>query len=139
MERLHLIHLILICLWAGLVTAETIIEFAARDEASMRVVARLHYLIDVLAEAPLLVGVLITGVLLMIQAWPLSYLHWIKIGAGLIAIGSNLYCEGLVIRRNAQLADIARLRQYHRRIIATGAGVPFALVAAYMGLMFFRR
>lgn len=139
MESLHLVHLILVSLWGGLVTAEVIIEFAARDETTLRVVARFHYLIDLLAEIPLLVGVLITGALLALKAWPLTYLHWIKITAGSIAIGSNLYCGGLVVRRHRQLGDTFLLRKYHRRIIATGAGVPFALIAAYLGLMYFRR
>ncbi len=138
MESLHLFHLILICLWGGLILAEGVIEVAARDESSLRAAARFHYFIDLCAEIPLVLGVLFTGALLAWRAQPLTSLHWIKILAGLMAIGVNLYCGTLVIKRYAHLQDGAQLRLYHARILRTTVGIPFAIVAAALGLFFFR-
>jgi hypothetical protein len=140
MEPLHLLHLILLSVWGGIVLAESVIEIAARDGDGMGRAATYHYWIDVLFEAPLLAGVLATGVVLSVRAWPLTPLHWFKIGAGLAAIAMNAYCVGQVILRKRHLADPARARRHHARVRHSAyVGIPFGLAAMALGLAYFRR
>jgi hypothetical protein len=135
MDALHIWHLILLSLWAGIVMAELVVELVGWQghEAGA---AAMHYWIDLLLELPVLGAILTTGALLAWRAWPLSRLHWLKIGAGLVAIGANLYCVILVVRRRRQ-TDTAAIRAYRRPIQLSLAGVPFALMAAYLGLRYF--
>ncbi|MSP60344.1 MAG: hypothetical protein EXR72_08380 [Myxococcales bacterium] len=137
MDPLHLVHLVLIGLWGGLVLAESVIELGGSDEGMLRAAARLHYWTDLLFEVPILLGVLVTGAWLSARSWPLTQLHYIKIGAALIAIAGNLYAAALVIARRRHLDDLAALRVYRRRIRRTGAALPFALLALYLGLRYF--
>jgi hypothetical protein len=139
MEPLHLTHLILISLWAGLVLGESVLELAAHDQAGRRQAAAIHYWMDVLIELPLLLAVLATGAWLAWRAWPLTPLHLFKIGAALVAVGLNLYCIGVVLVRYRRIDDDAALVRLGRRVRLSALGIPFAMVAAYIGLFYFRR
>ena len=140
MSPLHDAHLVLLSLWGGFVLAEGVVELAARDDASRRAAARLHYWMDVLVELPLLAGVLATGGLLAARSWPLTRLHWIKVAAGLAAVAMNLFCVAHVVARQRRAGDPAALRRHGRFVkLAAGLGLPFALVAATLGFAYFRR
>jgi hypothetical protein len=136
MSGWHLAHLILLGLWGGVVLAEGIIEVVGRrDEASTAAAAQMHYWTDLLLELPLLAGVITTGVVL---AWttPLTTLHWIKIACGAAAIGVNLWCIPVVLRRHRQVAHAtadATLAETGRVFLAIKLGVPPGLVALWLG------
>jgi hypothetical protein len=131
-DALHLAHLVLLSMWAGIVVAETVVEVVGRRH--VEAAALMHYWIDLLLELPVIAGVLTTGTLLTLRAWPLSTLHQLKIAAGLIAVGANLYCAVAVVQRR-HARDMSR---YRLRIQLSLAGAPFALAAAYIGLRFVR-
>ncbi len=137
MGPLHLLHLVLISAWAGVVVAEGVIEMMANDDASRRHAARAHYFIDLFGELPLLLGILATGAWLTIAVWPLTTLHIVKIACGGVAIGANLYCVGVVIVRQKRAQDSDALRRLSKHVRASGFAAPFALVAAYIGLAYF--
>jgi hypothetical protein len=114
----HTAHLIALGLWGGL---------------------KLHYLMDVAFELPLLAAVVVTGAVLASQAWPLSLLHWTKIGAATIAVAANLWCVVHVVRRR-RTGDLRAVRRHGRWVRVTASvGVPFAAVALYLGLVYFAR
>jgi hypothetical protein len=138
MEPFHLAHLILLSMWGGVVLAETVIEAAGVDEASLRAAARLHYRIDVFVEVPLLGAVLATGAVLTSRAWPPVPLLAAKIAAGLVVIGINLWCVGVVVARHRRLDDAAALVKLSRHVRLAGLGTPLAVFAAILGLMYFR-
>jgi hypothetical protein len=71
-DALHLCHLIVLCLWGGVVLAESVMELAAADEGGRASAARVHFWIDVVVELPLIAGVLVTGALLASRSWPPS-------------------------------------------------------------------
>ncbi len=127
----------IVTMWGGVVLAETVVELAAKDEAGQRAAARIHYLIDLFVEIPLLAGVLITGGWLMSQAPVLTNIHMIKITAGLLAIGVNLYCAVLVILRQRHASDPVLLARYHKKVFNAWMGVPFGLLALVLGLRYF--
>jgi hypothetical protein len=137
-EPLHLAHLILLSVWGGLVLAEGVVELRARRGPKLREAAELHYWMDVLIEAPLLAGIVGTGAVLAARAWPLTPLHWVKIVCALLAIGMNAYCIVQVLRRR-RVEDIATLERLSARVRLSGLGIPPALVALYVGLIYFRR
>jgi hypothetical protein len=138
LEPWHLAHLVSLGLWGGLVAGEIVVELVSRSDDERRHAAKLHYWMDLLVELPLLAAVVLTGVVLVAHAWPLSTVHWVKIGGGLIAVGANLWCVAHVIARYRRANDAQALRAHGRRIIAAAfVGVPFAAVALYLGLVYF--
>ncbi len=134
MDALHLGHLVALCLWGGCVLAESVVELVATDDARRLLAAHVHFWIDVLVELPLIAAVLTTGALLAARSWPPSPLLATKIAAGLAGIGVNLYCAVMVVLRYLHRHDPAVVRRYHVRVRWSGLGIPFAAVAAYIGL-----
>lgn len=136
----HVAHLVVLGLWGGLVSAEGVVELSPRTDDELRNAAKLHYWMDLLVEVPLLAGVVFTGAVLTARVWPLSPLHWLKIGAGLVAVGANSWCVAHVLARRRHIDDVGELRRHGRWVRVTAAvGVPFAGIALLLGLAFFTR
>ena len=133
MKILVLLHLILISIWGGVLLAEFVIETLAQAEHSMRWAARTHYCIDILFELPLVLAILFTGLLLTYQRWPLTLLHWIKIICALIAIFLNLDCCRRVMLRFHTQHNVEQLKQHTQAIKISALGVPFGLIAFFLG------
>ena len=139
MEPFHLAHLVVLGMWLGVVITEVLFEFTASDPESLRAAARFHYKVDKFGELPILFGVLVTGTILAVRAWPLTPLHWIKIAASLGAVGANLICTLWVFQRR-RIEDVNVLLGFRRRIWTLAAvGVVFATPALYIGLVYFRK
>jgi len=139
MEPLHVAHLIVLGMWMGVVITEVLFEFAASDPDSLRAAARFHYQVDKFGELPILFAVLVTGTILAARAWPLTPLHFIKIAASLVAVGSNLICTLWVFQRR-RIEDVKVLLGFRRRIWSLAAvGVVSATPALYLGLVYFRQ
>lgn len=136
-DALRLAHLIFLFTWGGLVLAEVVVEGLGASPEGQAFAARAHYWMDVLLELPLVGGVLATGALLAARAWPLSTLHWVKIGAALLAIGANLYCAVLVVRRHRLRDDVPSLARLSAQVRWTGVAIPAGVVALYIGLRYF--
>ena len=137
MNALRLAHLGLLCAWGGLLLAEIIIESLGEDDVSQAHATRLHFWIDLLAEVPIVLGVLVTGGLLLAEIWPPTWLHLVKVACALVAIGMNLYCSAIVVVRYFQRDDMAAVRRWGRHVRLSVLGVPFGAVAAYIGLVYF--
>lgn len=139
MEPWHFAHLAALGLWGGLVAAEGVVELTPRTDDERRHAAKLHYWMDLVIELPLLAAVSMTGAILASRAWPLSPLHWVKIGAGSIAVAANLWCVVHVAKRR-HVEDSLALRRHGRWVRATASvGIPFAAVALYVGVAYFAR
>lgn len=138
MEPFHLAHLIVLGMWLGVVIAEVLFEFAGSDPDSLRAAARFHYNVDKFGEVPILLGVLATGAILTVRAWPLTTLHLVKIVASLLAVGASFICVRWVFeRRRVEEADL--LLRLRRRIWTLAAlAALFATPALYLGLIYFR-
>jgi len=130
----HLIHLLLLGFWGGLVLAETVVEVALRHRADARTAARLHFWMDVCIELPLLLGILATGGWMLWTVWPPPRILIIKVVLALVAITANLVCMVLVILRWVRQGDPAAVERLGRWVRATAVGIPFGVVALYLGL-----
>jgi hypothetical protein len=138
MEPVHVAHLLALGIWLGIVITEALFEFSGSDAESLRAAARFHYTVDVFAELPILVVVLVTGTILTVRGWPLTPLHFVKIGASLVAVAANLICAVWVAQRR-HVEDANVLLGYRRRIWSTAAvGVVFGTFALVVGLVHFR-
>jgi hypothetical protein len=138
MDPLHVAHLMALGIWLGIVITEALFEFSGSDADSLRAAARFHYTVDMFGELPVLAVVIVTGVLLASRVGPLTPLHYVKIAASLVAIGSNLICALWVVQRR-RIEDEHVLLGYRRKIWATASvGVVFGTAALAVGLVYFR-
>jgi hypothetical protein len=123
-------------LWLGVVITEALFEFAASDADSLRAAVWFHYNVDKFGELPILFVVLVTGTLLVVRAWPMTPVHFIKIAASLVAVGCNLICALWVFQRR-RIDDVNVLLGFRRRIWSLAAGgAVFATPALYLGLVY---
>jgi putative copper export protein len=138
MEPFHIAHLVALSVWLGVVITEVLFEFAGSDAESLRAAARFHYNVDKFGELPILLAILVTGTILSVRAWPMTPLHFMKIGASLIAVGCAFVCTLWVFERR-RIEDLDALLGFRRRIWSLAAvAAVFAMPALYLGLVYFR-
>ena len=72
-HTLSLVHLVFLSLWGGVVATEAVIEILPRLRREHHGTTVLfHFWIDLLVEAPLLFGVVVTGVLTLAKSGRLA-------------------------------------------------------------------
>jgi hypothetical protein len=136
-----MLHLMMLCLWGGVVATEAVVEVAPFRQKDLHPAAiRLHYWIDLMVELPLVLAVVATGTTLLFLTDPLTPLHWIKVGFGGAAVAINLFCIGVVVKRGRSFrrnADDASLWRSSRIVLACFAtGLLCAASAAFLGFRF---
>lgn len=103
-DVLAMVHLMVLSLWGGVVATEAVIEVAPFRRPELHAAAiRFHYWIDLLVELPLVLAVIATGVTLALSVETLSSLHIVKILLGSAAVGVNLFCIFVVVKRGRWL------------------------------------
>lgn len=127
------LHLVALAAWFGVVAVESVIELLPlRRPELAAAAATFHFWIDLLVELPLLLGVLVTGGLLL-RGQTLDTELGIKVAAGGAAIVMNLCCVAFVIARHRGGAELRSRRT--RLVFATATvGMPLGLVALWIGL-----
>lgn len=128
------IHLLIVGMWTGLVGAEVILEWTCREGPAARTAAKVHYWLDLLVEAPLVLAVVVTGVVLLPKAWPPGATMTVKLAAGAIPIVACTYSIVAVLLRHRHLDDPAALARGRRRVLLSALAVGPGLVALYLGL-----
>ncbi|MDX2436917.1 MAG: hypothetical protein QNL88_07715 [Acidobacteriota bacterium] len=137
-EFLPVIHLIVLSLWGGVVATEAVIEvYPFRHREVHTATIRLHYWIDLLVEAPLVLAVVLTGGLLLMSTDTITPLHLVKVGFAGAAVIVNVFCIFVVVRRGRGLeraTDDTQLWAASRVVLACFAvGLGCAGVAAVLG------
>jgi hypothetical protein len=103
--------MIVLGMWLGVVITKVLFEFTASDADSLRAA----------------------------RAWPLTPLHFVKIGLSLIAVTLAVICTLWVFRRRG-IEDVDALLGFRRRIWTLAAvAAAFATPALYLGLICFGR
>lgn len=145
MTTLQAFHLVFIALWGGVLACEGLMEFLpVKTALEGKQIAKLHYRIDLLLEAPLLLAILITGVLLLGDVqW--SALLVVKVVAALVLIAANAACIAVVVKRYRDLAGAgddrafavfaSQTRRIHRIIFTF---TPLGLLVFALGLYLVR-
>ncbi len=149
MNLLRAIHLLGLIAWFGTAAADVVLELSlgrtgTRD--GRRALVRLHRRVDLIVEGPAAVVVIVTGVMLLNETgrlagpWP-GWLVW-KVGCGVLAAATNLVCAAFVVARASAFDAVPAsedpwaspsVRRWHRAILATGFGIPFAIGAFWLG------
>lgn len=137
-ELLPMVHLMALSLWGGVVATEAVIEvYPFRHPGAHAATIRLHYWIDLIVEAPLVLAVVVTGGILLITTQSITPLHLVKVGFASAAIAVNIYCIVVVIRRGRGLdrrGDDALFWGASRVVLACFVvGLACAGVAAVLG------
>ncbi|MHB8873774.1 MAG: hypothetical protein ACYC8T_08830 [Myxococcaceae bacterium] len=129
---LPLLHLVFLSVWAGVVATEEVVEVLPRRRPELaRAAASFHYYIDLLVELPVLLGVLVTGALLL-GSHPVSTLLLVKVSCGAFAVAANLFCIAMVVSRHRAADD--RLEARTRFVFLSAAlGMPPAVAALILG------
>jgi ABC-type spermidine/putrescine transport system permease subunit II len=137
-EILAMLHLMVLSLWGGVVATEAVIEiYPFRHREMHAATIRLHYWIDLLVEAPLVMAVVVTGASLLYLTSPITPLHLLKVGFATAAVAVNIFCIVVVVRRGRRLEQSPaddRLWKASRVVLACFAvGLLCAAVAATAG------
>ncbi len=98
-------HLCLVAAFLGVYACETIVEGShARDELHPTAI-RMHFLIDIFLEIPLMIGIFATGVILSFQVEDVTTPHAWLIGCGTIVVFSCIFCFFRFVRTRRRLLD----------------------------------
>ena len=133
------LHALLAALWLGCILTEALFERALLTQGpdSRTTLAKLHVRVDQWIELPALLGVLVTGTLMVTQPHATGPAFTTMLWAGMVGILANLVCVRLVFqRRDAALANqwqrFERLDHLQHQVGAVVlVGVVVALVAGY--------
>lgn len=126
------LHILAAFVWLGCVLAEAVFERVGDgSETIRRFVSQAHWRIELFVATPAFVIVLLTGAHLTF-AVPITPAIAGMIIAGLVAVGLNLHCMGLVRRRlkAADAGDYARWLELDHRQQLYGGLVLIAIVIA---------
>jgi hypothetical protein len=108
MPAIHLVstvHLCLIAAFLGLYACETVVEGShARDDLHPTAI-RMHYLIDIFLEIPLMIGIFATGVILAFQVEEVTTAHAWLIALGTIVVFSCIFVFFRFVRTRRRLLD----------------------------------
>ena len=131
-------HLIMLSMWGGIVATEAVLEvYAFRKRELEGAASRFHYWIDLLVELPVVLAVLGTGITVACLVDHITRLHVVKIAFAGVAVGANLFCIAVVLRRDRRRAggaDLTQLRSASRMVLACFAvGLLCAAIAAALG------
>jgi hypothetical protein len=137
-DVVHLVHLVVLSLWGGVVATEAVVEIAPFRRPELHpATIHLHYWIDLLVELPLVLAVVATGITLVVLADSLTARHVVKLAFAGGAVAVNLFCIGVVLRRARTLRVSGaqdRLWRDSRIVLACFAvGLACAAVAATVG------
>ena len=139
MPAIHLVstvHLCLVAAFLSLYACETVVEGShAKDELHPTAI-RMHYLIDIFLEIPLMIGIFVTGVILSFQVEEVTTPHAWLIALGTIVVFSCIFVFFRFVRTRRRLLDTetidyARLDEIRKQfgIVTLGILTP-ALIAA---------
>lgn len=127
------LHALLAGAWIGCVLVEALFERAllGKGREQELILARLHWKVDLLVEAPLLLAVAVTGAL-NFAGRPVDALLGAKLAFAAVAILANLYCIWLVKVRldRAEAGDWAGFEKADHIQHKAGALVLLALLGA---------
>lgn len=99
------VHLCFVAAFLGQLLCEAVAETYGSPRERHPTGIRIHYLIDVFVEIPLMVGILVSGVILAILVDELSALHIVLIACGTLAVMACIFSFLLFVRTRKRLLD----------------------------------
>jgi len=108
MPAIHLVstvHLCLVAAFLALYACETIVEGSHAEDKLHPTAIRLHFLMDIFLEIPLMIGIFATGVILAFQVEEITTPHAWLIACGTIVVFSCIFCFFRFVRTRRHLLD----------------------------------
>jgi putative copper export protein len=152
MAPLTFIHVLCMAIWFGTVATEILLELLlwnSKTSSEQKAFIDLHRRIDLAIELPSILGVIISGVLLMSRhgyfhdtvKWPI----WLedKLIAAAFAIIANLLCMIFVVQRARNTDNLlgavtplsqSRIRIWHMAVSSTIIAAPFGAIALWFAI-----
>jgi hypothetical protein len=104
-HTVSVVHLCLVAAFLGLYLCEAVVEGShAKDELHPTAI-RLHFLLDVFVEIPLMVGIFVTGIILSFFVEEITTPHVWLIACGTIVVLSCFACFLGFVRTRRKLLD----------------------------------
>lgn len=100
-----IVHLCFVAAFLGLYACEVVVEASHSKDELHPTAIRIHYLLDIFVEIPLLLGILISGIILALLVDELSSAHLWLIACGTIAVLACLVCFFKFVRTRKHLLD----------------------------------
>ena len=139
MPAIHMVstvHLCLVAAFLSLYACESVVEGSNVKDELHPTAIRMHYLIDIFLEIPLMIGIFATGVILSFQVEEITTPHAWLIALGTIVVFSCIFVFFRFVRTRRRLLDnenidYARLDAIRKQfgIVTLGILTP-ALIAA---------
>ena len=100
------VHLCFVAAFLGLYFSEAIVEgYAAQKNELHPVAIRYHYLMDMFVELPLMLGVLVSGIGLLILIDELTTFHLVLIACGTFCVLFCPFCFFRYVRTRRRILD----------------------------------
>ncbi len=99
------VHLCFVAAFIGIYIAETVIETYGTPDERHHIAVRIHYLLDIFAEIPLMFGTLVSGIVLAFLVDGLSTLHIILIICGSLTFLTCVFTFYRYVRTRRKVID----------------------------------
>jgi hypothetical protein len=99
------VHLCFVAAFLGLYACEVVVEASHTTEELHPTAIRIHYLLDMYVEIPLVLGILASGVVLSLLVKEITSAHVWLIVCGTIAMLACLVCFWKFVRTRKRLAE----------------------------------
>lgn len=102
-HTVSVVHLCLVAAFLGLYACEVVVEASHVKDELHPVAIRVHYLLDLFVEIPLVSGIFVSGILLAVLAEEITAAHVWLIACGTIAVLACLCCFFKFVRTRKRL------------------------------------
>jgi len=99
------IHLCFVAAFLGCFLCEAVAESYGSPNERHPIGIRIHYLIDIFVEIPLMIGILVTGIILAVLVDHLSTLHIVLIACGILTVIACISSFYLFVRTRKRVLD----------------------------------
>ena len=104
-HTVSVVHLCLVAAFLALYACEVVVEASHSKDELHPVAIRIHYLLDVFVEIPLVSGILVSGIVLAILVEELTAPHIWLITCGTVVVLACLFSFFKFVRSRKQLID----------------------------------
>ena len=102
-HSVSVVHLCLVAAFLGLYACEVVVETAFQRDELHPMAIRVHYLLDIFVEIPLVSGILVSGVVLALLVEEITAPHVWLIACGTVAVLACLFCFWKFVRGRKRL------------------------------------
>jgi hypothetical protein len=114
-QTVSVVHLCLVAAFLGLYACEVVVEASHQRDELHPVAIRIHYLLDVFVEIPLVSAILVSGIVLTLLLEEITTPHIWLIACGTVAVCACLVCFLKFVRGRKKLIDVEPVD--HRELV----------------------